>query len=179
MPLETPRLILRPWHEADAPALFKYAADPAVGTAADWPPHTSVEMSREVIRTVFSAPETYAVVPKATGEPAGCCGLATPHAAFIGEHEAEIGYWIGQPYWGQGLIPEAVEALAHRCFGELGLTALWIACFDANTRSRRVAEKCGFRYDRTIRGHREDGAAATFCWYRLYKDKAAAPATDR
>ncbi len=59
--LETERLILRPWRESDAPTLFRWASDPRVGPAADWRVHTSVEYSREIIRTVFSAPETYAI----------------------------------------------------------------------------------------------------------------------
>lgn len=59
--LETERLVLRPWRESDAPTLFRWASDPRVGPAADWRVHTSVEYSREIIRSVFSAPETYAI----------------------------------------------------------------------------------------------------------------------
>ena len=61
MILQTKRLILRPWSENDAEELYKYASDPEVGSPAGWPPHTSVENSREIIRTVLSAPEIYAV----------------------------------------------------------------------------------------------------------------------
>lgn len=73
--LETERLLLRPWEEADAEALFRYAQDPAIGPIAGWSPHTSVENSREIIRAVLSAPETYAVVLKGSGEPIGSVGL--------------------------------------------------------------------------------------------------------
>lgn len=59
--LETERLILRPWLEDDAGELCKYASDPDVGPAAGWPPHTSVDNSRDIISTVLSASETYAV----------------------------------------------------------------------------------------------------------------------
>ena len=65
--IETERLILRPWQENDADALFKYARDPDIGPIAGWTPHTSVENSLEIIRTVFAAPETYAVVLKKNG----------------------------------------------------------------------------------------------------------------
>ncbi len=153
--METSRLILRPWQESDADSLFKYAKDTAVGPAAGWPPHTSVEDSAEIIRTVFAAPETYAVVLKATGEPVGCCGLVFAdgtHSSEIRKNEAEIGYWIGRPYWGQGLIPEAVGALVERCFGYFALSAVWIGHYDGNAQSRRVAEKCGFRYHHTEYG---------------------------
>lgn len=51
---ETDRLRVRPWTEADAGALFKYASDPDVGVRAGWPPHQSIEESRRVIRDIFS-----------------------------------------------------------------------------------------------------------------------------
>lgn len=150
--IETERLILRPWHESDAAMLFKYASDPDVGPVAGWPPHTSVENSLEIIRTVFSAPETYAVVLKETNEPVGCCGIMLSnslHTADMANGEAEIGYWLGKPYWGQGLIPEAVKALLSRCFNELGLDAVWCGYYDGNSKSKRVCEKSGFSYHHT------------------------------
>ena len=58
--METKRLLLRPWEEGDAEALYRCASSPLVGPAAGWPVHTSVENSLEIIRTVLSAPETYA-----------------------------------------------------------------------------------------------------------------------
>lgn len=102
--METERLLLRPWDEKDAAALYEYARDPRVGPAAGWPPHTSVENSLEIIRGVLSAPETYAVVPKSLGEPVGSVGIMLPGkgSAPMAAHEAEIGYWIGVPFWGQG-----------------------------------------------------------------------------
>ncbi len=56
--LETERLILRPWTVDDAEELYKYASDPDVGPAAGWPPHTSVENSRDIIRMT---PPCYAI----------------------------------------------------------------------------------------------------------------------
>ena len=61
MELFTERLILRPWNESDAEILYEYAKDDRVGPIAGWPVHTSVENSREIIKSVLSAPETYAV----------------------------------------------------------------------------------------------------------------------
>lgn len=145
--IETPRLILRHWREDDAEILYRYASDPAVGPAAGWPPHESIDNSLEVIRTVFAAPETYAIVLKATGEPIGCCGIVLRDGMAVGE--AEIGYWLGAPYWGQGLMTEAVRGLVCRCFDILGQSAVWIGYYDGNDRSRRVAEKCGFTYHHT------------------------------
>lgn len=147
--IETERLILRSWRESDAAALFRYASDPDIGPIAGWAPHTSIEYSLEIIRTVFNAPEVYAVVLKGTDEPVGCCGIMFPdslHPTEMKSGEAEIGYWIGKPYWGQGLIPEAVRALLSRCFNELELDAVWCGYYEGNNKSKRVCEKCGFKY---------------------------------
>ena len=153
--METKRLILRPWTENDAESLYKYAQNPSVGLIAGWLPHTSVENSREVIREILSAPETYAVVLKETNEPIGSVGIMfdnTIHSADMQEGDAEIGYWIGVPYWGLGLIPEAVICLLKRCIDELGIKRVWCGYFDGNTRSRRVMDKCGFRFHHTEEG---------------------------
>ena len=145
MILETERLILRPWQEADAETLYKYASDERVGPPAGWPPHTGVENSREIIRAVLSKEGTYAVVLKETMEPVGSASIMLPGGGTVelSEAEAEIGYWIGVPYWGQGLIPEAAAELLRRCFEELNRTAVWAYYFEGNAQSRRVMEKCG------------------------------------
>lgn len=152
--LQTERLILRPWEASDAESLYEFARDPRVGPNAGWPPHTSVENSLEIIRAVLSKPETYAVVPKEAGRAVGSASIMLPGkgSASMGETEAEIGYWIGVPYWGQGLIPEAVRELLRRCFEDLGRTAVWCGYFDGNDKSRRVQEKCGFIYHHTEYG---------------------------
>lgn len=147
-PLQSPRLGLRPWRESDAPALYRLASDPRVGTAAGWPPHTSVEMSREVIRSIFSTPETYAIVLRPAGEPAGCIGLVPrggEHRPGLGPAEREVGYWLGAEHWGRGLAPEALDCFAGWCRTTLGLGRLWIVAYPENLRSQRVALKCGFR----------------------------------
>ena len=148
--IETARLILRPWNEKDADSLFKYASDPDVGPIAGWAPHTSVAESLEIIRTVFAAPEVYAVVLKETGEAVGCCGLIFGDNVNDARHrEAELGYWIGKPYWGRGLMSEAVLAILKRGFEVLGLDVIWCSHYDGNIRSKRVIEKAGFIFDHT------------------------------
>ena len=91
--METARIILRPWQEDDAEVLFKYASDPELGPLAGWPPHKSVDESREVIRTLFSKEGMWAVVWKATGEPIGCVGyLSASDSNLANEADtAEVG----------------------------------------------------------------------------------------
>lgn len=154
MVLETERLILRPWEEDDAADLYRYASDPDVGPIAGWAVHTSEAYSREIIRSVLSAPETYAVVLKGSDHPVGSVGLMRGSASNIGipDSEGEIGYWIGVPYWGRGLIPEAVRELLRHGFEDLWLDRIWCGYFDGNEKSRRVQEKCGFRFHHTAEG---------------------------
>jgi len=151
MELETERLLLRPWKIEDASSLYKYASDPKVGPIAGWPVHTSIENSRETIREVFSNEGIYAIVPKGQEEPVGCIGLLIGGASDfgIGPDEGEIAYWIGVPYWGKGLIPEAIRELMRYCFEDLGLKTLWCGYFEGNEKSIRAQEKCGFKYHRT------------------------------
>ena len=151
--MQTKRLILRPWQEADAESLYAYAKDPDIGLPAGWPPHKSVEDSRGVIRYVLSAPETYAVCLE-DGSPIGSIGLKLKGSTDMTdrEDECELGYWIGKPLWGQGLIPEAAEELLRHAFEELGMRAVWCGYYEGNVKSRRVQEKLGFVYQHTTEG---------------------------
>lgn len=154
MIFETERLILRPWREDDAESLYKYASDPEVGPKAGWPPHTSVEDSRQIIRQVLSVPETYAVCLKESGEAVGSVGLKMGDATDMTDRadECELGYWIGRPFWGQGLIPEASRELLRHAFEEMNMQAVWCGYYDGNTKSRRVQDKLGFVYHHTTEG---------------------------
>ena len=146
MTFETERLILRPWRETDAPALYKYASDPDVGPSAGWAAHKDVEDSRNVIRTVLSAEGTFAVIVKENGdETVGSIGYFETDAND--RRETELGYWIARPFWGRGYIPEAMDCLMEHLFTEKGAKRLWCAHFDFNAKSRRVVEKCGFHHE--------------------------------
>ncbi len=151
MILETERLILRPFEDSDAESIYKYAKDPDIGPVAGWQPHTSVENSLEIIRNILAVPETYAVCLKTDNKAIGSIGLMCGRQSNldISENEAEIGYWIGKPFWGQGIIPEATRELIRHAFVDLELQNLWCGYFDGNEKSKRAQEKCGFTYHHT------------------------------
>lgn len=151
MILQTERLILRPWREEDAEDLFRYAIDPEIGPPAGWPPHTSVEDSRQIIRTVLSEPETYAVCQKEDGRAIGSIGFHRKDLAQDAD-EYELGYWIGKPFWGRGLIPEASREMLRYAFEELEMNRIWCGYYDGNVKSGRVQEKLGFVYQRSTEG---------------------------
>ena len=66
------------------------------------------------------------------------------------EQEGELSYWIGVPYWGKGLIPEAAREIIRHAFQDLKLDQLWSGYIDGNVNSRIVQEKCGFRHHHTL-----------------------------
>ena len=172
MTLETARLLLRPWRESDAESCYRYASDPLIGPIAGWPVHTSVENSREIIRTVLSAPDTFAVVLKE--KPSEAIGSAGVFPTDVAEAtgEPEIGYWIGRPFWGQGLIPEAVRELLQYCFEEKCAQRVWCAHYAGNEKSKRVIEKCGFSYQLMCeRSTLVDDAPRPTFFYALTKEQ--------
>ena len=147
--LKTWRLLLAPWREEDAEALYALASDPEIGPMCGWEPHGSVEESREVIRDVFSAPEVCAILSRESGALLGAVGLQPSSEIFpelSATEQREMGYWLGRPYWGHGVMTEAATELLRFGFETLGLEAVWCSHYDWNSRSRRVIEKCGFSY---------------------------------
>ncbi len=181
--METERLILRRWEESDAESMFEYARDPEVGPAAGWPAHRSAEESLRVIRMFRTRKEAYAVCRKEDGRAVGAAELKMNGFTDLTERddECELGYWIGRPFWGKGLMPEAVREMLRRAFEELGMEKVWCAYYDGNERSRRVQEKCGFRYQwtaedvdvplmhETRRGHVNLLTRDQWQWDRMYE----------
>ncbi len=155
MRLETERLVLRPWEKSDAEALYEIAKDPRVGPAAGWKPHQNLAESYRVIGDVLIAPENYAIILKATGELLGSMGLRVPGDSNLPlqKGEAELGGWLGVPYWGQEYALEAARAIVQHGFDELGLSRIYGCSFTDNEKSDRLQAKLGFRYRRTEEHH--------------------------
>lgn len=150
--LETERLILRKWIEADADSLFEYAKDPEVGPIAGWPVHKNIEESKNVIKNVFCGSECYAVCEKENNIAIGAVELKLNGHTDLTDRddECELGYWLGKPFWGRGYMPEAARELLQHGFEELGMTTIWCAYYDGNQKSKRVQEKLGFEYDHSF-----------------------------
>ena len=103
-----------------------------------------------VIRDIFSNDHTWALELKETGHVIGCMGYY-PYGESnieIGEHDVEVGYWIGKPYWNKGLCTEALRAMIDYCFNTKGFKNIWADFFIDNPASGRVMEKCGMSYSR-------------------------------
>ena len=146
--IETDRLILRPWRESDLEDFYEYASHPDVGIHAGWNPHKSMEESRVILDMFIREKKVFALELKETGCVIGSLGLEEMRPDPLGKEALgrEIGYVLGKPYWGRGLMVEAVRAVIDYCFKALHYDYLTCGHFVQNHRSRRVIEKIGFTY---------------------------------
>ena len=144
------RLILRMWTKKDAAALFDYAKDPDVGPNAGWKPHANVGESRMIIDQLFRRNMTWCITEKETGIVVGSIGFE-PDKYRPQINSREMGYSLAKSRWGKGYMTEAAKRLIKYGFDELKLDVLMIRTSDTNFRSQRVIEKCGFKYEGTLR----------------------------
>lgn len=146
MMLETERLILRPMEEADAPAILPFVIDGDVAYNLTRVPHPYPEEELvPFIRKSLAAMERreqfdMVVVLKETGGVIGVCALDDVSWQHM---RAEMGYYLGKPYWGQGYMTEAAKRMLEFGFHELGLERIHAYCFVRNTPSAHVLEKIG------------------------------------
>lgn len=150
--LKTQRLILRPWRETDLEDFFEYASVEGVGQMAGWMPHRDKEDSRRVLNSFIAHKKTFALEHR--GKVIGSLGIEEYSEKSYPELAAlrgrEIGYVLSKAYWGRGLMPEAVRAVIRWLFEEKELDFILVGHFDWNRQSRRVIEKCGFQYVKSV-----------------------------
>ena len=146
--IETERLIVRVWREGDLLDLFEYASVPGVGEMAGWNHHKNLDESRVILNSFITHKKTLALELKDSGKVIGSIGLEEldPDPVEGEKYGREIGYVLSKDYWGKGLMPEAVKAVADYCFKVLDFDYLTCGHFLHNDRSRRVVEKVGFSY---------------------------------
>ena len=153
--LETPRLSLRPFEQADAPAVQRLAGAREIAATTLTIPHPYPDGAAEEWIAKY-APAfdrgthvTFAVTRSDGTELVGSVGLAIDR-----EHaRAELGYWIGVPYWNRGYATEAARRVIAYGFSELGLNRIHASHLPRNTASGRVLQKAGMRFEGVLRQH--------------------------
>lgn len=157
--LSSERLLLRPLSPTDAAALHRLANNEAVSKHLLSMPHPYTLTDAHRFISVSAASPTSgqwtnwaATLKQAdgrSGEFIGVVGLRV-----TADHDrAEVGYWLGQEFWGRGLAAEALRALMTHGFGTLGLNRLYGECFVENPASARVMAKAGMKPEGTLKGH--------------------------
>ena len=129
---------------------YEYAKNPDVGPNAGWKPHENKEESLKILQLFIKSEEVWAVVYKENGKVIGSLGLHNDEKRS-NKNVKMVGYVLSKDYWGKGLMPEAVKCAIKYGFEKLNLDLLSIYHYPFNNRSRRVIEKCGFKYEGTIR----------------------------
>lgn len=146
--LYTERLILRPWRQDDLEDFYEYASVDGVGQMAGWLPHKNIDESKMILDDFIKGKKIFAL--EYEGKAIGSLGIEEYNEEKFPELKdkkcREIGYVLAKPYWGRGLMPEAVNRVIDYLFEEAGLDMILCGHFLSNSQSQRVQEKCGFRH---------------------------------
>lgn len=151
--LRAERLLLRPFTGTDAERTGELAGDREISDTAIRIPYPYFpELARAWIATHQAEWETgrsvsFAITLEGSGELIGAVGLTLDRE----NRSAELGFWIGRPYWGMGYASEAARAVVRFAFEELALNRVWAYHLVRNEASRRVLEKTGLRHEGTLR----------------------------
>jgi RimJ/RimL family protein N-acetyltransferase len=172
--LTTPRLLLRPLQDGDAPALFAMFSNPEVMRYWSTPPWTEPRLAHEMIerdRKRLATGEHLRLALVRHGEPdlIGTCSLFS----FMPQcRRAEIGYGLAHQAWGCGLMHEALSALLDYAFGELGLHRLEADIDPRNGASARSLARLGFRQEGLLRERWiVDGVVSDTAFYGLLQQE--------
>jgi ribosomal-protein-alanine N-acetyltransferase len=153
--LETERLILRPFEFADAQEVQRLAGAREIAATTLNIPHPYEDgVAEEWIGTHQEAFEqgtgvTFAITTRGDGRLIGAISLMGIRPG----HQAELGYWIGKPYWNQGFCTEAARAVVVYGFGVLGLNRVHACHLSRNPASGRVMQKLGMAHEGRRRQH--------------------------
>jgi len=147
--LKTERLRLRPFTLDDEAAVFALVSDPEIARFVRFEAHRSSDETRaflELVQQYYERgnPFAWAIVLRENGRLIGSCGFVSQAPE---RRSAEIGYWLGKPYWGQGYAVEAARALVRFGFEQIGLDRVEAKCFLENRAGQRVIEKLGMRFE--------------------------------
>lgn len=147
--LETERLILRKINPQDEEDIFEYASDDEISKFVTWDTHKSVDDTRKFIKFTLERYERdeageWGIVLKENQKLVGAVGFT---GYSVKNRHAEIGYVLSRKYWGQGIMPEAVNRILKFAFEEMGLNR--IECFHVleNEKSGRVMQKVGMSFE--------------------------------
>ena len=172
--IQTERLVLRPFEESDAAAVQRLAgarqiADTTLNIAHPYEDGMAEAwIATHAGQFAEGSNVIFAIVERESDTLAGAIGLKTESAI----QKAELGYWIGVPYWSRGYATEASEALLAYGFEQLGLNRIAAQHFTRNAASGRVMQKIGMTYEGTLRqGTRKWGKFEDLDVYSILREE--------
>jgi RimJ/RimL family protein N-acetyltransferase len=151
MELRLQRCRIRPWVLEDLGSMVRHANNRNVSIQLRdrFPYPYTEEAGRSWIEHNLQRDPATNFAIEVDGEAAGGIGIVP--GEDVNRLSAEIGYWLGEEYWGRGIVTEAVRAFTAACFERFDLLRIHADVFDGNTASMRVLEKCGYVREGTLR----------------------------
>ena len=147
MELKLNNSVLRAWRPGDEPSLVRHANSRNVwrNLRDAFPqPYTLADAKRWIETANPATPITnFAIV--VGGAAVGAIGLVLKEDVF--RRSAEIGYWLGEEYWGRGIVTEAVHAVTEYAFATFDVCRVYAGVFEWNPASMRVLEKAGYEFE--------------------------------
>lgn len=147
----TPKFTLRPFRESDAESIVKYANNPkiAANLTDGFPnPYGLDDAKKFLTMAIQNEPYTIFAI-EINGEACGSIGIFVQ--SDIHHKSAECGYWLAEPYWGKGIIPEAIKQIVDYGFRTFDIVRIYARPFSFNNASQRVLEKAGFTLEATLK----------------------------
>jgi len=142
---------LRSWEWRDRDSIVRHANNKkvSINLRDRFPyPYTARDARNWLDMVVDQKPETNFAIDVG-GEAVGGIGFTSQHD--VGRRSAEIGYWLGEPFWGRGIATEALIAVTDYAFANFDLCRLFAHVFDWNGASARVLEKAGYAFEGRLR----------------------------
>jgi RimJ/RimL family protein N-acetyltransferase len=168
--LELTRCTLRPWRLGDEASLVRYADNRNVSRNLKdrFPyPYTAADAVDWITFAGAQKPATSLAIA-VDGAAVGGIGIELGTDVF--RRSAEIGYWLGEPFWGRGIATEALRAMTDYAFATFDICRLEAGVFDWNPASARVLEKAGYTLEGRARlGVVKDGRAGDRLLYALVR----------
>ncbi len=144
MRLELERCVIRPWQASDISTLVHHANDRLVWMQLRdrFPFPYRPEHGQRFLDWAIRQPVATVWAIEVDGEAAGSIGFEV--GDDVERVSAEMGYWLGRAFWGQGIVSPALRAVTEHAFGQWELTRIFALPFADNSRSIRVLEKAGY-----------------------------------
>jgi [ribosomal protein S5]-alanine N-acetyltransferase len=138
---------LRPFEDADVSSVARLCNNRKIwDNVRDFLPYPYTEKDAvEFIRTCRGEDPQVTFAVEYKGDFAGCIGLV--RQTDIYKLTAEVGYWIGEPFWDLGIATGSLNLIVDYGFNQLGLVRIYTGVFDYNRASQRVLEKAGFKME--------------------------------
>lgn len=164
--------ILREWKYEDAEQLAEAANNPNIAKNLRniFPHPYSLDDAKQFLDICISGEGKNQLfrAMEADGKAVGSISVSVMNDVY--EKSAELGYWLSEDYWGQGITSRAVRMICREAFARFDIIRIFAEPFEYNTGSRKVLEKSGFTYEGTMRdGVYKNGEVHSYCMYSLLR----------